>query len=74
MIILTRDYLGWGYFGLRLFWFGVILVWSYFGLGLLWFGVISVGLFQAVGLFRFGDISYSSSTIQMFFFLKGGLT
>ena len=66
---MTRGYLGWGYFGLGLFWHGVILVWGYFGLGLFWFGVIMVwGYFGgviSVGLFRFGVISYWSQKILL---------
>ena len=66
---MTRGYLGWGYFGLGLFWHGVILVWGYFGLGLLWFGVIMVwGYFGgviSVGLFWFGVISYCSQRLRV---------
>ena len=45
---MTRGYLGWGYFGLGLFWLGVIMVWGYNGLGLFWWGYFGLGLFHTV--------------------------
>ena len=48
----------WGYNGLGLGWFGVIMAWGYVGLGLGWFGVMSVGLFwwgyNGLGLYHTG--------------------
>ena len=48
----------WGYNGLGLGWFGVIMAWGYVGLGLSWFGVMLVGLFQwgyfGLGLYHTG--------------------
>ena len=40
----------WGYFGLGLFRFGVILVWGYYGLGLFWWGYLG-GVISVWGYF-----------------------
>ena len=59
----------WGYNGLGLGWFGVIMVWGYVGLGLGWFGVMLVGLFQwgyfGLGLYHTGALEAAKDSMNV---------
>ena len=56
-VVLAQGYLGWGCFGMGLFWFGVVSVWDCFGLRLYWFGTVLVWGCYGLGLFRWGCFS-----------------